>query len=320
MANEAIVCIVGPTACGKSAAAIKLAESLPVEIVSADSVQVYRGMDIGSAKPSKKEQSQIPHHLIDCIDINDTDFSVAAYYALAKQSIEDIVSRDKLPLVVGGSGLYINSLTFPLRFAIPSDPKIRTELHEAFSHDPVSSYQKLKLVDPISAKRIHPNDEKRIVRALEVYHCSGKPFSAYGNDFENAAQNEAPFRPQIFGLTMERELLYRRIERRVDVMIAEGLVEEARTIYDMGYQRNLPAMRSIGYKQLFHYFDGNVSLEQAILDIKADTRHFAKRQMTWFRRDSRIRWITVDESEKSILCAATTMIKLIQDEGVYPCL
>ncbi len=317
MENESIVCIVGPTACGKSAAAMQLATYFPLEIVSADSVQVYRDMDIGSAKPSKEEQSQVPHHLIDCIDIDAADFSVAAYFALAKQAIEDINARGKLPLIVGGSGLYINSLTFPLRFAIPSNSGIREALHAAYLRDPENMYRELQTFDPASANRIHPNDEKRIVRALEVYYCSGKPFSAYGNDFENVAQKKAPFRTQIFGLTMKRELLYHRIEQRVDMMLASGLLEEAQTIYRRGYSRSLSAMQSIGYKQLFNYFDGNISLEQAILDIKTDTRHLAKRQLTWFRRDPRIHWITVDDSESSIQNAAMEMMQAIQNEGVY---
>lgn len=290
MRADRIVCIVGPTACHKTECSLMLAERIGGEIVSADSVQVYRGMDIGSAKPTPEEQKRVPHHMIGCVPIDTPEFSVSQYRAMASEAIYDILRRGKTPIVVGGSGLYVNALTFPLGFAVPKDENVRKRMEELYEGDPSAACKRLASCDPQTAKRLHPNDKKRIVRALEVFECSGKPLSAYGDDFANSKDERPPFDPLMIGLTMDRAALYRRIGLRVEEMMRQGLLAEAEAIYKMGYDRNLPAMQSIGYRQLFFYFDGNGTLEEAVEIIKRDTRRFAKRQLTWFKRDARVVW------------------------------
>ena len=285
-----IVCIVGPTACHKTEFSIDLAERTGGEIVSADSVQVYIGMDVGSAKPTPEERRGIPHHMLDCVPVDTPDFSVAQYREMAYQAIDGILSRGHVPIVVGGSGLYVNSLTYPLGFAVPKDEAARERMDALYRESPQSAFDRLIACDPASAARLHVNDRKRVVRALEVFECSGKPISSYGDDFQNDCDRAAPYEPLMLGLNMERDALYNRIERRVDRMFAQGLSEEARRIYDRGFDRRLPAMQSIGYRQLFSHFDGDCSLEEAEERIKLDTRHFAKRQLTWFLRDKRTVW------------------------------
>jgi len=296
--QQKIICIVGPTACHKTECAIELAKRINGEIVSADSVQVYVGMDIGSAKPSLEERQGIEHHMIDCVSIDTPEFSVSQFRHLASSAIDGIAANGHVPIVVGGSGLYVNALTYPLGFAVPRNDEVRSHLSARYDEDPQGAFERLRLVDPKTAERLHPNDKKRIVRALEVNDCSGKPLSAYGNDFQNEAGAIADFTPLMFGLNMEREKLYARINARVDCMMRQGLLEEARRIYDPNYNPNLPALRSIGYHQLFSYFDGAYSLEEAVEQIKQDTRRFAKRQLTWFRRDLRILWHDVTEYDR----------------------
>ena len=291
--RQKIVCIVGPTACHKTELSIELAKRTNGEIVSADSVQVYFDMDIGSAKPSIEERQGIPHHMIDCVPIDTADFSVALFRSMAMELIDEILRRDHTPIVVGGSGLYVNALTYPLGFAIPRNDEIRALATAEYDQNPIAAYERLKRVDPISSTKLHPNDKKRIVRALEVFDCSGVPLSSYGADFLNTAGEQTAIESMMIGLTMDREQLYQRINLRVDRMIEQGLIQEARAIYETNYDRSLPAMRSIGYQQLFAYFEGTCSLEEAIEKIKQDTRRFAKRQLTWFRRDTRIKWYDV---------------------------
>ena len=288
--RQRIVCIVGPTACHKTELSIELAKRVSGEIVSADSVQVYFGMDIGSAKPPLEERQGIRHHLIDCLPIDTPEFSAAMFRDLAQDAIEEIVSRGHTPIIVGGSGMYVNSLTYPLGFAIPRNDAARENATLEYERDSEAAYARLKNVDPVTALRLHPNDKKRIVRALEVFDCSGQPLSDFGADFQNCAGEQAPFEPMLIGLTMEREALYQRINLRVDRMMEQGLLDEARRIYDAGYNPSLPAMKSIGYQQLFAFFRGECTLQEAVEKIKQDTRHFAKRQLTWFRRDARIVW------------------------------
>lgn len=285
-----IVCVVGPTACHKTDFSIDLAERVGGEIISADSVQVYIGMDVGSAKPTPEERRKIPHHMLDCVPIDTPDFSVAKYREMAAEAIERILSRGRVPIVVGGSGLYISSLTYPLGFGVPKNEEARIRMDSLYEENPQKALERLRMCDPSTAARLHVNDRKRIVRALEVFECSGKPLSAYGDDFINAGGKSAPFEPLLIGLNMERSALYERIDRRVDAMFARGLVKEARRICERGYARSLPAMQSIGYRQLFLHFDGECTLEEARAQIKLDTRHFAKRQLTWFLRDKRITW------------------------------
>lgn len=288
--------IVGPTASGKTAASIALAKKLDAEIVSADSIQVYRGMDIGSAKPTMEERQGIPHHLMDAVDIDSPRFSVAEYRRMAGEAIEDITNRGKYPLIVGGTGLYVNSLIYPLNFTtVASDEKLRAKLAALEQAQKGAVYALLKKEDPKAAERLHPNDTKRIIRALEVVRLTGKPIDDHGGDFANSANAEIPYQPTIIGLTMPREALYERINLRVDIMLEQGLLDEAKAIYDAGYDASLPALQGLGYKQLFKYFGGEYTLEQTIDAIKLETRRFAKRQLTWFRRDKRIIWFDISD-------------------------
>lgn len=288
--------IVGPTASGKTAVSIALAQKLNAEIISADSIQVYRGMDIGSAKPTMEERQGIPHHLMDAVDIDSPKFSVAEYRRMAGKAIADIASRGKYPLVVGGTGLYVNSLIYPLNFTtVPSDEALRAELTALEQAQKGAAYALLQAEDPKAAQRLHPNDVKRVIRALEVVRLTGKPIDDHGGDFANQAQAEIPYEPTIIGLTMPREMLYERINLRVDIMLQHGLPDEAKAIYDAGYDPSLPALQGLGYKQLFKHFAGEYTFDQAIEAIKLETRHFAKRQLTWFRRDKRIIWFDISE-------------------------
>ncbi len=315
-----ILVLVGPTASGKTAVSIEVAKKLNAEIISADSIQVYRGLDIGSAKPTIEERQGIRHHLLDAVDITEAGFSVAEYQRRASHCIEDITARCKLPLVVGGTGLYINALTYPLRFTnVAGDETVRAKLLAQEKEQPGSLHLKLREIDPLSAIRLHQNDIKRVVRALEVFEVSGRTLSSYGSDFVNSAQAEAPYHASIAGLTMERDALYARIEQRVDAMMRMGLLEETKKIYESGYNSTLPALQGLGYKQLLRYLDGQITLDEAVDDIKRETRRFAKRQITWFKRDQRIRWFDVfafsDIMALSDAVASYFAQSMQQDEG-----
>jgi len=294
MKKQALGLIVGPTACGKTALSIRLAKDLQAEIISADSIQVYKGLDIGSAKPSMEERQGIAHHLLDALPVDSPKFSVAAFQQMAGDCIRDIAQRGKFPLVVGGTGLYVNSLIYPLDFSsAPGDPRRRAELEKMEENEPGFLHEYLKKIDPDSALRLHKNDRKRLIRAIEVYENTGKPIGGGGYDFSNEKEREIPYEPRIVGINMPRELLYARIEKRVDKMMEEGLLEETEALVKAGYDPALPALQGLGYKQLIAYFRGEYSLEEAVERIKQETRHFAKRQITWFKRDTRIRWFDV---------------------------
>lgn len=291
--------VVGPTASGKTAFAVELAKLLDAEIVSADSIQIYRGMDIGSAKPTIEEMQGIPHHLMDYVEMNDASFSVAEYQKQAFAAIDDIAARGKFPLVVGGTGLYINALTYPLHFTeIPADKELRTALEESEAQAPGALWLRLQEIDPATAMRLHPNDKKRIIRAIEVYELTGKPLSEHGDDFSNESCEPIRYSPRIIGITMPRETLYARIDRRVDEMMERGLLEEVSALRSKGCKDESPAMQGLGYRQLLAHLDGTCELDEAVERIKRETRHFAKRQMTWFRRDKRIHWIDFGETDR----------------------
>lgn len=302
--RDRIAAIVGLTACGKTELSICVAKRLDAEIVSADSVQIYKRLDIGSAKPTHEEMQGVVHHLIDCIPIKRNDFSVAEYQKLAFAAIDDIVSKEKLPLIVGGSGLYINSITRPMDFTQAlADESFRLLWQNREAQNKGCAHAQLKIIDPHAAAKLHPNDIKRTIRALEVYHVTGKTITQYG--IENAAESPR-YDSTIIGLNMPRELLYERIERRVDSMIAAGLIDEVRSILDDGIDPNSLSLQGLGYKELIAAFQGVYSIEEAIADIKLKTRHFAKRQLTWFKKDERIHWIDV-----SSCSAAKTAEKII---------
>lgn len=287
-----LVGIVGPTATGKTAVGIELAKKLRGEIISADSMAVYKLMDIGTAKPTPDERAEATFHLIDVV-CPDEDFSVAEFKRLAEEAIQDILTRGKVPIVVGGTGLYVRAVTGGLN--IPKagpDREFRERLRsEAAELGNEHLLARLKQVDPETAERLHPNDLKRIIRALEVYALTGLPISHF---HETAGASEAICDVRLFGLTMSRPELYRRIERRVDEQIESGLIEEVRALLDKGYAPDLSSMRGLGYKQVAGHLLGNYGLEEAVYLLKRDTRRFAKRQFTWFRADDRIHWIDVE--------------------------
>jgi tRNA dimethylallyltransferase len=293
-----VIAIVGPTAVGKTATGIELALRIGGEIVSADSMAVYKGMDIGTAKPTREERELVHFHLIDVTD-PDKPFSAGEYQKLAQAAIDDIINRNPPALIVGGSGLYIKAAVDGLALWIPPrNEELRRKLiSQAESLGKESVHGLLAEVDPELAKRIHPNNLKRVIRALEIYHATGIPASVlFGQDADRGpTYPEARF----FGLTMRREALYARIEERVDSMIAAGLVDEVASLLERGIDRSLPSMQGLGYKEIAGYLQGEYSLEEAIARLKRNTRQFAKRQLTWFRADKRIRWIDVENRNPS---------------------
>ena len=290
--SPVVLCIVGPTACGKTALSVALANRTGGEIVSADAVAVYRGLNIGSAKPTLEERQGIPHHLIDCVEVTDQSFTVSTFRDLARKAIDDILSRKKLPIVVGGSGLYVDAVFSDIRFSAPSDASVRDALEKEYDSDPFALFDSLRSVDGETAKRLHPNDKKRVVRALEVYRITGQSFSALNRAFETAQQGDDTYRVIRIGLNTERKVLYDRIDQRVDRMMEQGLQEEAFSFFDRGFTpQNCRALQSIGYAQLYDVYTGAASLTEAVERIKLDTRHFAKRQITWFKRSKNTVWL-----------------------------
>lgn len=281
-----LIVIAGPTASGKTALAIELAKLLDGEIVSADSMQVYKYMDIGSAKPTAAERNEIPHHLIDFIE-PDAEWSVADYTESAHKKIAEIVSRGKMPIMAGGTGLYINSVVNDVSFGkVDVDYKIRNELQEiADGHGSEKLLEMLHEIDPVSAGKLHPNNVRRIIRAIEFYRTTGVPISEHQ---ALTKQTESRYNPVMFLIDWDRDILYERINRRVDMMIENGLLDEVKRLMDMGYTKDLNSMQGIGYKELIDYFNGECSLDKAVELIKQSSRRYAKRQLTWFRRDDRI--------------------------------
>jgi tRNA dimethylallyltransferase len=288
-----MIAIVGPTAVGKSELALHLAQYFPVEIISADSRQVYRYMDIGTNKPSPAERASVPHHLIDVVE-PDEDFSLAMYHQLAIEALEAIQQKGKLPLLVGGSGLYVWSLVEGWKIPeVPPDQKLRRQLESrAEQEDSQSLYRELQDIDPMAAAKINPSNIRRIVRALEIYYATGQPPS-------QLQRKKAPSFPiLVIGLTRERSELYRRIDWRVDKMIQRGLVEEVEQLLKKGYSPSLPSMSGIGYKQIGQFLRGEMTLPEAIDKIKYETHRLARHQYAWFRLgDSRIHWFDISEAE-----------------------
>lgn len=297
--REQLLVILGPTACGKTGVSIALAKRRNGEVVSADSVAVYRGMAIGSARPGEAERQGVRHHLLDCVDCGDADFSVARFKALAIAAIDDILSRNRLPILVGGSGLYIDAVTAPMTYASPNDPLLREKLNGEYLRDPAAFHARLRAVDPVTADRLHGNDQRRLVRAMEIYLLTGKPMSAQTGAYAAQQGERGRYSCRKIGLAMQRAELYRRIDARVDRMMADGLMEEARLLYERGLPRDLPAMKSIGYAQLFAYFDGSTTLDETVAAIKRDTRRLAKRQITWFKRDPNVTWFRWEDYESA---------------------
>ena len=290
-----VLAVVGPTASGKTWLGVELAKIYGGEVISADSMQIYKGMDIASAKPTEAEKQDIPHHLMGILD-RDVSFSAADYVQLANEKIEEILSRGKLPIIVGGTGLYIDSLLENVKFSEGgSDEAYREELY-AFARENGNEalHARLAELDPEAAEGIHPNNLVRVVRALEVCHVTGRKFSDLKRESKMA---ESPYASLIIGLNFEyRQKLYDRIDLRVDEMVKAGLVEEARQLWQESGMKT--AANAIGYKELIPYFEGEAELDHCIAIIKQETRHYAKRQLTWFRKNGRIEWLFLDKFNK----------------------
>ena len=301
-----LLCLLGPTAVGKTEIAIQLAQRLNAEIVSVDSRQIYRQMDIGTAKPTPEERQTAPHHLIDCVDISQP-FSVANYQSLVDTAIADIQNRGKQVLLVGGAGLYFRAVVDGLFEGPDADIALRERLEQEAAHRGVNVlHERLRACDPVSAERIHPNNVVRVIRALEVYELTGTPMSEHQQQWHQKKQRY-PF--IAFCLTLPRALLYQRIEQRVDVMLANGLIAEVEALLAAGYARDTVALQSFGYKELIAYLDGECTYLEAVEQLKRNTRRFAKRQLTWFRKDTRIEWI----DRNSTLDVVTHLLEKIGD-------
>jgi tRNA dimethylallyltransferase len=292
--RKPLVVIVGPTAVGKSGIAILVARALDTEVLTADSRQVYRGMDIGTDKPTLAERQGVPHRLIDLVE-PDQPFNTGEFRRQALVEITRLHHEGKVPLLVGGTGLYVRTVLRGLWEGPPADWEFRGRLErEADTHGADWLYRQLVEADPVSARRLHPNDRVKIIRALEVRHLLGRPLS---EEHQRHAFADQPFTPLLIGLTRERAELYRRVDDRVELEIAKGLVEETRRLMDRGYGRHLGSMKGLGYKQMAGYLAGDYDYDEAVSRLKRDTRHFAKRQMTWFRKEPGLQWLTIGETE-----------------------
>ena len=291
--KKPLIVLTGPTAVGKTKLSISLAKAIGGEIISADSMQVYKYMDIGSAKIMPEEMQGIPHYLIDEL-MPDEEFHIVRFQQMAKNAMERIYANGHIPILVGGTGFYIQAVTRDIDFTqAEQDDGYRTSL-ESLAQEKGASYlhRMLAEVDPKSASDIHENNIKRVIRALEFYHQNGSPISAHN---EEQQERTSPYNLAYFVLNAPRELLYERIDKRVDEMMAAGLVNEVQKLKDMGYHRGMVSMQGLGYKEILAYLDGEMPLDEAVRILKRDTRHFAKRQLTWFRREPETEWINKDQ-------------------------
>lgn len=294
--KQPLIVLTGPTAVGKTALSIKLSRAIGGEIISADSMQVYRHMDIGSAKVTSEEMEGIPHYLIDVLE-PDQDFNVKSFQSMAKDAVREIYSHGHIPVVVGGTGFYIQALLYDIDFTENDvDSPVRRELEDlackAGDSAPVVLHGMLREVDPEAARQLHRNNVKRVIRAIEYFRLTGEKISSHN---ERERGKEAPYHFLYYVVNTDRKVLYERIEERVDWMLEHGLVEEVERLRNMGLRRGNTSMQGLGYKEILDYLEGTCSLEEAVRVLKRDTRHFAKRQLTWFRRERDVRWIDLQE-------------------------
>ena len=312
--KKPLIVLTGPTAVGKTDLSIALAKAVNGEIISADSMQVYQKMDIGSAKIRPEEMQGVKHYLVDALDPKE-EFHIVKFQQMAKKAMEDIYSRGKIPILVGGTGFYIQAVTKDIDFTeAQQENDYRKEL-EALAEEKGGEHlhEMLRKVDPVSADAIHAHNVKRVIRALEFYHQNGSPISAHN---EEQKQHESPYNLAYFVLNMPRELLYERIDLRVDQMMKEGLLEEVARLKEEGCHRGMVSMQGLGYKEILAYLDGEYPLEEAVRVLKRDTRHFAKRQLTWFRREQEVTWVNKDQfsyQEDQIL---DHMLEICRKKGI----
>lgn len=291
--KKPLIVLTGPTAVGKTSLSISLAKAVNGEIISADSMQVYKGMDIGSAKIRKEEMQGVTHYLVDILEPEE-EFHIVKFQELAKAALEEIYAKGKIPILVGGTGFYIQAVTRDIDFTQAEQETSYREELEQFAKEKGAEYlhEKLREVDSKSAENIHANNVKRVIRALEFYHQNGTPISEHN---EEQKQQTSPYNLAYFVLTASREILYERIDRRVDQMMEEGLLEEVKSLRERGCHRGMVSMQGLGYKEILAYLEGEYPLEEAVRILKRDTRHFAKRQLTWFRREQDVIWVDKEQ-------------------------
>lgn len=311
--KKPLVILTGPTAVGKTELSIELAKKINGEMISADSMQVYRFMDIGTAKIKPEEMHGIRHYLIDVLDPTQ-EFNVVTFQHLAKQAMDEIYTKGKIPIVVGGTGFYIQALLYDTAFEETVESEYRKELSAYYKqYGAHLLHERLKEIDPASYETIHENNVKRVIRALEFYHDTGYPISKHNSEQH---QKESPYNFEYFVLNDDRAVLYDRIEKRIDIMMNEGLVEEVKKLLDSGCTPDMVSMQGLGYKELIPYLNGESSIEDAIYILKRDTRHFAKRQLTWFRREKEVTW--VDKSSfSSTNDILQFMLQRLQRKDIY---
>lgn len=312
--KQPLIVLTGPTAVGKTSLSISLAKAVNGEIISADSMQVYKKMDIGSAKIRSEEMQGIPHYLVDVLEPEE-EFHIVKFQQMAKKAMEDIYSRGKIPILVGGTGFYIQAVTKDIDFTEAQQENDYRKKLEALAEEKGGEHlhEMLRKVDPVSADAIHAHNVKRVIRALEFYNQNGSPISAHN---EEQKQHESPYNLAYFVLNMPRELLYERIDLRVDQMMKEGLLEEVSRLKEEGCHRGMVSMQGLGYKEILAYLDGEYPLEEAVRVLKRDTRHFAKRQLTWFRREQELTWVNKDQfsyQEDQIL---DYMLEICRKKGI----
>lgn len=310
-----LIIITGPTAVGKTAASIGLAKAVGGEIISADSMQVYKHMDIGTAKITPEEMDGVNHYLIDELEPNQ-EFNIVKFQQRAKQAIGEISARGHIPIIAGGTGFYIQSVVYDVDFDEESSGQdsYRARLCAMADDGRLNElHAMLAAVDSVSAENIHPNNVKRVIRALEYFHQTGVPISEHNRE---QSKKESPYRFAYFVLNDEREALYERINRRVDKMIACGLVEEVRRLKEMGYDRSFVSMQGIGYKEILDFLDQKITLDEAVYMIKRDTRHFAKRQITWFKREKEVIWVNIQDFDRNMEKVQAYMLDILKSKNI----
>ena len=312
--KKPMIILTGPTAVGKTDLSIQLAKAINGEIISADSMQVYRHMDIGSAKVTPEEMDGVPHHLIDVLEPEE-EFNVVVFQKLAKEALTGIYERGHIPIIVGGTGFYIQALLYDIDFTEnDGDTAIRRELEKlAQTQGAGCLHQMLQEIDPESAAAIHQNNVKRVIRAIEFYRQTGKKISLHN---EQEREKQSPYQFLYYVLDTDRKTLYERIDRRVDLMMEHGLVDEVKHLADMGCTRDMVSMQGLGYKEILDYLSGEITLEEAVYILKRDTRHFAKRQITWFKRERDVRWLELEQFQNDRKKVLEHILDEIEGEGI----
>lgn len=312
--KKPMIILTGPTAVGKTDLSIQLAKAINGEIISADSMQVYRHMDIGSAKVTPEEMDGVCHHLIDVLEPEE-EFNVVVFQKLAKEALTGIYERGHIPIIVGGTGFYIQALLYDIDFTEnDGDTAIRRELEKlAQTQGAGCLHQMLQEIDPESAAAIHQNNVKRVIRAIEFYRQTGKKISLHN---EQEREKQSPYQFLYYVLDTDRKTLYERIDRRVDLMMEHGLVDEVKHLADMGCTRDMVSMQGLGYKEILDYLSGEIPLEEAVYILKRDTRHFAKRQITWFKRERDVRWLELEQFQNDRKKVLEHILDEIEGEGI----